>query len=345
VWADSFLADLDKAGEKADKLTYLNMGLGLGFRVMEFGHNFKKLDPDAVVKSYRESKRRLLVFDYEGTLTPLGSLAGLSVPSAATLAILTKLCNNPKNTVFIVSGRERMTMQRWFKDCKALGLAAEHGVFFQWDRSSDWQRLSPSLDLTWMEAATEIFQSYTERTDGSFIEAKESALVWHYRDADPDFGLMQAKELHDHLNSVLSNFPVQVVNGKGIVEVKPKGINKGVMVEKLLTSMMSSELDPVDFVLVIGDDRSDEDMFATVEDFYNSGPGASEHATTVSCTVGRKPSHAKYYVDSHDEAVELLFSLSQARPGSNRNSRTNIGETSRSSRGSFSEPFVLGKPH
>ena len=34
-------------------------------------------------------------------------------------------------------------------------------------------------------------QLYTESTDGSFIEAKESALVWHYRDADPDFGSWQ----------------------------------------------------------------------------------------------------------------------------------------------------------
>ena len=36
-------------------------------------------------------------------------------------------------------------------------------------------------------------QLYTESTDGSFIEAKESALVWHYRDADPDFGSWQVR--------------------------------------------------------------------------------------------------------------------------------------------------------
>jgi hypothetical protein len=51
---------------------------------------------------------------------------------------------------------------------------------------------------------------YTESTDGSFIEAKESALVWHYRDADPDFGSWQAKELLDHLEGVLSNEPIEV---------------------------------------------------------------------------------------------------------------------------------------
>ncbi len=53
-------------------------------------------------------------------------------------------------------------------------------------------------------------QVYAESTDGSWIEAKESALVWHYRDADPDFGDWQSKELLDHLEGVLSNEPVEV---------------------------------------------------------------------------------------------------------------------------------------
>lgn len=63
---------------------------------------------------------------------------------------------------------------------------------------------------------------YTESTDGSYIETKESALVWHHRDADPGFGSGQAKELLDHLESVLANEPVSVKSGQFIVEVKPQ---------------------------------------------------------------------------------------------------------------------------
>ena len=36
-------------------------------------------------------------------------------------------------------------------------------------------------------------QVYTESTDGSYIESKESAVTWHYKDADPDFGRWQSK--------------------------------------------------------------------------------------------------------------------------------------------------------
>jgi trehalose 6-phosphate synthase/phosphatase len=37
-----------------------------------------------------------------------------------------------------------------------------------------------------------------ESTDGSSIEAKESALVWYYKDADPDFGSWQVSEETGH---------------------------------------------------------------------------------------------------------------------------------------------------
>lgn len=65
-------------------------------------------------------------------------------------------------------------------------------------------------------------KQYTEATDGSSIERKESAIVWHHRDADPSFGSCQAKELLDHLESVLANEPVAVKSGQFIVEVKPQ---------------------------------------------------------------------------------------------------------------------------
>ena len=37
-----------------------------------------------------------------------------------------------------------------------------------------------------------ILELYTESTDGSFVELKDSALAWHYGDADPEFGSTQA---------------------------------------------------------------------------------------------------------------------------------------------------------
>lgn len=89
-------------------------------------------------------------------------------------------------------------------------------------RDAEWETCVPVADTTWKQIAEPVMQLYTETTDGSTIEDKETALVWCYEDADPDFGSCQAKELLDHLESVLANEPVTVKSGQNIVEVKPQ---------------------------------------------------------------------------------------------------------------------------
>ena len=84
-------------------------------------------------------------------------------------------------------------------------------------------------DFDWKQIAEPVMQLYTETTDGSNIESKESALVWNYEFADRDFGSCQAKELLDHLESVLANEPVSVKSGPYIVEVKPQVSSKKVV--------------------------------------------------------------------------------------------------------------------
>ena len=89
-------------------------------------------------------------------------------------------------------------------------------------RDAEWETCVPVADTTWKQIAEPVMQLYTETTDGSTIEDKETSLVWCYEDADPDFGSCQAKELLDHLESVLANEPVTVKSGQSLVEVKPQ---------------------------------------------------------------------------------------------------------------------------
>jgi trehalose 6-phosphate synthase/phosphatase len=73
-----------------------------------------------------------------------------------------------------------------------------------------------------MQLVAPVMNLYTEATDGSYVETKETALVWHHQDADKVFGSVQAKDLRDHLNDVLANEQVAVKSGQFIVEVKPQ---------------------------------------------------------------------------------------------------------------------------
>lgn len=172
------------------------------------------------------------------------------------------------------------------------------------------------MDFTWKDIVEPILKLYTESTDGSFIEAKESALVWHYRDADPDFGSWQAKELLDHLEGVLSNEPIEVVPGQTIVEVKPQGVSKGRVAEKVL----SYTGDDTNFVLCIGNDRSDEDMFHVMPE------GGVEHGI-FACTVGQKPSKAPFYVNDPSDVMATLSKLATAAENWDENARPPMAVT------------------
>ncbi|KFG61324.1 trehalose-phosphatase [Toxoplasma gondii RUB] len=130
--------------------------------------------------------------------------------------------------------------------------------------------MSRQTDFTWKQVAIELMLQYVKRTQGSFIENKGSALVFQYRDADPDFGSMQAKDLSNYLGELLFGYPVSVMSGKGYVEVKLRGVNKGHAVEKVLRKLSNLHGD-VDFVLCVGDDRSDEDMFAVINAMTEDG--------------------------------------------------------------------------
>lgn len=97
-----------------------------------------------------------------------------------------------------------------------------YAIHFRRSQDEEWEVCGHSSEFGWMDMAKPVLNLYTEATDGSSVETKESALVWQYRDADPGFGFSQAKELLDHLESVLANEPVEVKSGQFIVEVKPQ---------------------------------------------------------------------------------------------------------------------------
>ncbi|XP_074286148.1 putative alpha,alpha-trehalose-phosphate synthase [UDP-forming] 7 [Silene latifolia] len=306
-WARSFMQDLERTCTDHFRRRYWGVGLGFGFRVVSIDPNFRKLSVDAIASAYRVSQNRAILFDYDGTLMPQNSMS--KMPSQEVISILETLCTDPRNTVFIVSGRGKDSLSNWFSPCKKLGIAAEHGYFLRWPENGDWENCGPSTDFGWMEIAEPVMQLYTDATDGSYIESKESALVWHYQDADPDFGSAQAKEMLDHLESVLANEPVAVKKGQLIVEVKPQGVSKGMVAEKVFSSL-AEKGKHADFVLCIGDDRSDEDMFEIVDNAVSRNI-LSPNASVFACTVGQKPSKAQYFVNDTAEVRLVLESLAE----------------------------------
>lgn len=129
-WARSFMQDLERACKDHYNKRCWGIGLGLGFRVVSLSPSFRKLSVDHIVSSYKRTNRRAIFLDYDGTVVSQSSM--IRSPSPEVVNVLNALCNDPNNTVFIVSGRGTDPLSDWLAPCENLGLAAEHGYFIRY---------------------------------------------------------------------------------------------------------------------------------------------------------------------------------------------------------------------
>ena len=129
-WACSFMQDLERACKDHYSKRCWSIGFGLSFRIVALSPNFRKLSLDHIVKAYKRANRRAIFLDYDGTVVPQSSI--VKTPSPEVISIINDLCNDPKNTVFIVSGRGKNSLSDWFAQCQNLGIAAEHGYFIRY---------------------------------------------------------------------------------------------------------------------------------------------------------------------------------------------------------------------
>mmetsp|Transcript_10631 Transcript_10631/g.40041 ORF Transcript_10631/g.40041 Transcript_10631/m.40041 type:complete len:1009 (-) Transcript_10631:187-3213(-) len=198
------------------------------------------LNQHDVLEAYKRAKKRLIVSDYDGTLTTLQSLPQLATPSQGITSILDVIGKDPKNTLLIMSGRERRFMDTWLGRL-CVGLAAEHGSYYRLPGAEDWQTLCADIDVTWKKVVRPIMEYFEERTPGTYIEDKDSSLTWHYRDADPHFGSWQAKDMQMHMEDVLTNLPLEILQGNKVLEVRHRNANKSAVLETFLSEIVSAE--------------------------------------------------------------------------------------------------------
>jgi trehalose 6-phosphate synthase/phosphatase len=231
-----------------------------------FDHEFATpaLDRSRVYSQYHSAAKRIFMFDYDGTLTPIVQDPKSAIPSDRVLRSLKTLAADPKNAVWIISGRDQAFLEEWMGHVSDLGLSAEHGSFIRHPSSDDWIDVTKEFGKQWQQDVLDVFQQYTEKTQGSFIEKKKVAVTWHYRRSDPEFGAFQAGACRKQLErTVAKKFAVEVMAGKANLEVRPKFVNKGEIVKTLVKEYTDRGETP-GFVLCAGDDFTDEGMAMSV---------------------------------------------------------------------------------
>lgn len=243
-WADEFIETLHSIDLSSSSTVYKNLE-----------QNLERLGAD-----YINSQRRLLFLDYDGTLVGFKDKPQWAKPDQKLKDLLSRLAANPKNTVVIVSGRDRLTLENWLGDLD-LHLLADHGLWLK-SPQEEW-RQTIIIGNEWKGSIRNLLKVYHDRLPGSLIEEKEFSLAFHYRQCDPYMIEIKLGELREELLSQTSSLSVGLQEGKKVIEVKDSRINKGLGVNLFLQDQ------DFDFIFGAGDDLTDEDLFAALpQDAY-----------------------------------------------------------------------------
>ena len=232
---------------------------------------------------YLHAKKRLILLDYDGTLVPFQKRPEDASPTPQLLDTLQKLTADPLNHVVINSGRDHFTLEKWL-GALPLSFAAEHGAFYKengvWHKNVHAQEWSPGL--------LSILKLFVSKTPRSHLEVKETALAWHYREADAWLGRLRAQQLVNSLISICLKQNLQIMQGNKVIEIKSPEFTKGSEVNRLLLATR------YDFILAMGDDTTDDDMFKALP------------VTAVTVKIGTASESARYNLPVQTDTLPFL---------------------------------------
>lgn len=271
-WADTYLTEL----KTIRQLNQRNRRKKLAGSVVQ-----------RVKEAYDAAGHRLLILDYDGTLSPFRSRPEDAYPTQDILDLLQRLCADPRNKVVISSGRDHTTLEQWLGQLP-LDMAAEHGVFFK--EGMVWHR-NLLEQQEWDTEILDILQTYVDKTPGSKMEIKETALVWHFRKVDAWLASLREQQLINALIGPCTRHKMQIMRGNKIVEIKSSAYTKGSEAKRLLKTGR------FDFILAIGDDTTDEDTFRTLP----------RSAFTIK--IGSVSEQARYYLYNQSDTLPFLNGL------------------------------------
>jgi trehalose 6-phosphate synthase/phosphatase len=285
-WARSFLDSLHETEVRSpverNRRTHTHLDAGI-----------RKL----VVRAAESASHRLLLLDYDGTLTALAPTPGLAAPDRSILTLLRTLAEQPATSVHVVSGRDRVTLDTWLGGLP-VGLHAEHGLWSRMAAGAEWTRADVALRLPREADIQALLDDAVKRAPGTIIERKSTGVAWHYRLADPKTATEEVRRLRSALTRLLQGEDAEVHIGHKVVEVRPSGVNKGTAILPALEDVPEGGV-----IIAIGDDRTDEQLFAALP----------EDAMTIH--VGKGASRATLRLSSVAEVRLLLADLTRAAYG------------------------------
>ena len=245
----------------------------------------------SVSSRLRLAKKVLLLFDYDGTLTPIVARPEDAQLSEEVTRALASLAAQPRYIVGIVSGRSLADLEL-LADIPGMIHAGNHGMEIR----------GPGLDFTHPGAlaAREVLDQVEGRLvdalkdiPGIIVEHKGLTLTVHFRSVPGERAGDVESVVAAATASYVEGGALRLTHGKMVVEVRPNvQWDKGRAIEKI-----REECGDLPFLVYFGDDRTDEDGFKVVQD---------EGGVAVFVGGARQGTVALHQLESPTEVAETL---------------------------------------
>ncbi|CAG8436223.1 9147_t:CDS:10 [Scutellospora calospora] len=280
------------------------------------------LEINQVLKVAKTAKKRIILLDCDRTLITTHKYEKQSCSPNNIISTLKSLQAKPNTYVYILSGRGRVDLDKWFEPA-GVGLSAEHGCFYKHpkclqekenpilncvlknmtikEENNNWYRLVEQVDPELKEKLLHLFKHYEVRTHGASVEEKEIGIVWHNNCSDRKFGSRQTMDLQVNLMSSLVHMPLNIILGDNILEIRSSLVDKSAVVRAIFKDL---HVTPDHFVLCIGDEKPDEPIFTLLE--KNDEFKSLNYFTS---NVGNKPTKAKFFLNDDLDVRNLLEKL------------------------------------
>jgi len=239
------------------------------------------------------SKRiKLLILDFDGTLTAIAETPHDVVLEARTKEALACLDRSPSYQLAIISGRSLKDLTSYFH-LKKTFFAGNHGFELKGKKFSlplRARKAKKLAALVWLlgEKLKEDFS----KVPGALIEDKNYTLSLHYRNISREYFPFFKQEV-ERFKKQYAHWPLIWKEGKKVWDVRPR-----VKWDKGDAALCFAKKFPGALPIVIGDDVTDEDMFR----------GLKHRAITI--RVGRsRRSSADHYLKSPRDVRKFLEAL------------------------------------
>ncbi len=203
--------------------------------------------------------RAALLLDIDGTLLDLAPTPDLVVVPPGLLELLRRLRGHLGDALAVVTGRPVEQADALLAEV-AYAAAGEHGGAIRRRPGGAIERPAlPALPDGWIERAAALVEAHP----GSLLERKRQGFVLHYR-LVPGAG----PALHAAAAALVAEQDAfQLLESSMAWEIKPRGIDKGVAVERLCGEAPFAGRVPI----FIGDDVTDEDGMRAAQAMGGAG--------------------------------------------------------------------------